>query len=192
MPDKNVRPLGRSSLIERAIECAVRLGGEIVLSTDYDPTLIRYPSRTIFMDRPPKLATPSASTWDVLADLANKLRWSKDDVIVLLQPTALHEDRLGIVRTLLRDHIIPAVTVEKFPERWHPWYALAHDCHNHPPPSRHGLPERFRPNGLVYVLSGCTARRGSFWQDCPKLYEVQNVTNIDTMDDWHEAVELYG
>ena len=192
VPDKNVRPLGSGSLIDRALACAERLGGEVVLSTDYDPTLIKYPSRTIFMDRPEKLATHDTSMWDVLADLAHKLRWDKDDLIVLLQPTSLHEDRYGVVRTILRDGFLPTVTVEKFPDKWHPWYALAPDCHNHPPTSRHALPERFRPNGLAYAMSGCTARRGSFWQDCPRLYEVHNVVNIDTMDDWHDAVELYG
>ena len=192
VPAKNIRPLGAKSLLDRAISCADDLGGEIVISTDYEQSDYHAPKRALVLTRPPRLATHDASMWDVLADLGQKLGWKRQDTVVLLQPTSLHPDRPGIVRTILKEHHRPAVTVERFPERWHPWYAISPDCYNHPPKTRQGLPVRFRANGLAYVMSGCTARRGSFWQDCPKFYEVSDVINVDTLADWCQAVSIYG
>ena len=56
VPDKNIRPLGSSSLIGRAIETAEELGGEIVITTDYDQSLFRAPRGALLMDRPPHTA----------------------------------------------------------------------------------------------------------------------------------------
>ena len=192
VPAKNITPLGGMSLLERAIVCADQVGGELVISTDYPQSMFRAPRRSVILNRPPRLAADNASMWDVLTDLGHKLQWTKEDTVVLLQPTSLHQDRAGIVKTILHDAIRPAVTVERFPDKWHPWYALCPECPNHPPPSRHGLPARFRPNGLAYIMSGCTAKKGTFWQDTPKFYEVEGVTNIDTPADWAEAERIYG
>lgn len=193
VPDKNIRPLGSSSLIARAIETADALGGDIVITTDYDTALFRYPKRALIVDRPAHLATRDASMWDVLSDLGHKLRWKCQDTIVLLQPTSLHEDRAGVIKTILKDHHRPCVTVDRYPDKWHPWYALSQSGERCAmPTNRHKLPPRFRPNGLAYIMSGCTARRGEFWQSAPRIYEVPGVLNIDSLSDWQEAVRLYG
>lgn len=192
VPAKNIRPFGSSSLLQRAIDCAEALGGEIVITTDYERSLFAAPERAIVLPRQPSLATHDASMWDVLADVGHTLRWKHQDTIILLQPTSLHEDRVGVIQTILKEHHRPSVTVDRYPERWHPWYALTPDVPNYVPTSRHGLPVRYRANGLAYIMSGCTARKGTFWEDHPKLYEVQGVTNIDTQADWAEAVRLYG
>lgn len=192
VPDKNIRPLGSACLIERAIQVAGYLGAELVISSDYPKHLIRCPPTVLFLDRPSHLASHDASMWDVVADVARTLHWGKSDTIVLLQPTSLHHDRSGVVRAMLEEDRLPIVSVDRFPDKWHPWYALAPGCHNYPPTSRHGLPARYRSNGLAYIMSGDTARRGNFWQDCPKLHEVEGVLNIDSQTEWAEAVRLYG
>jgi CMP-N-acetylneuraminic acid synthetase len=184
--------LGSSTLVGLALSTAASLGGEVVLSTDYASHQIERDENVIFLTRMPRLATSEASMWDVLADIGKTLHWSRSDLIVLLQPTSLHEDRAGIVKLMLRENLVPSCTVERYPDRWHPWYACAPGCHNYPPRLRQGLPPRFRPNGLAYVMTGDVALTGAFWEACPKLYEVPGVTNIDTPEDWAEAVRLYG
>lgn len=192
VPDKNIRPLGSSSLLDRAIRVGEQLQAKIVVTTDYPSDLVRVPAHALLLPRPPHLATHDASMWEVLMDLGQTLHWERDDLIVLLQPTSLHRDRARIVATIMRDGAVPSVTVERFPERWHPWYALTPKGPHNVPTSRHDLPERFRPNGLAYLMSGELARRGTFWAAHPTFYEVPDVTNVDTPEDWKEAVQRYG
>ena len=191
VPDKNVRPLGRASLLERAVETALALGGHTVLSTDYGGLAPSGPHVTV-VEREPALATDSASMWDVLADIGHRFKWKDRDVVVLLQPTSLHPDRANIIKTILKDGRRHALTADRFPDKWHPWYAMARASMNYIPSSRQNLPPRFRPNGLAYVMSGCTARHGAFWESMPEIYEVDGVTNVDTPEDWAEAERLYG
>jgi len=194
VPNKNFRPLGASSLVDRALQCAGSVPGTVVLSTDADTTDLSLPRGVRVDHRPAELATDRTPMSLVLSHLFHALGWAHDDLIVLLQPTSLHPRRGGVVREMMRTCTLPVCTVDRYPDRWHPWYAQDAQQPHQPPACRQGLPPRFRPNGLVYLLSGATARRGSFWADHPTFYEMAPgaVLNIDTPDDWAEAERQYG
>ena len=193
--DKNVRPLGSMSLLDRAANVALQLGHRAIITTDYPPDheYVRHQAHWCH-PRPPHLATDTTPIWAVLSHLYAELHWHDNDMIVLLQPTSLHPTRAEVVRAMLNSGAVPSCTVDRYPDRWHPWYAQDAQQPHQPPACRQGLPPRFRPNGLVYLLSGATARRESFWADHPTFYEMAPgaVLNIDTPDDWAEAERQYG
>ena len=187
--NKNVKLLGTTTPLRMAIQCAGVLGGKVVVTTDYHHT-----DDPIFVTRPAHLATDTASMWAVLSDLYTTQHWRDDDIIVLLQPTSLHKDRAGIAKMMLKEGHLPSCTVDRYPDRWHPWYAQVPNYPHPSPKCRQDLPPRFRPNGLVYLMSGATARKESFWYDKPKFYELDpgSVINVDTEADWQEAERVYG
>lgn len=192
MPGKNLRKLGALTLIDRAVLDGLALGVIPLVSTDYTREEMRVFGDYRHVPRPPELATDKASMWAVLSHLYREQHWRDEDRIVLLQPTSLHKDRTEIAKRMLKEGVIPSCTVDRVPDRWHPWYAQSADSPHCPPSCRQSLPPRFRPNGLVYLLSGATARKESFWADQPKFYDTPDVINIDTPKDWAEAECVYG
>jgi CMP-N-acetylneuraminic acid synthetase len=189
VPNKNFRPLGAEPLWLRAVNCGRTFAMGVIVSSDLDPP---FPSPCVWVGRPPELATDKTPMWAVLSHLSREYRWRDEDIIVLLQPSSLHPDRATIARKMFAEGVLPACTVVRYPDKWHPWYAQCPQNPHSAPACRQGLPSRFRPDGLVYILSGATARRESFWNDHPKFYEVEGTLTIDTPEDWAEAERQYG
>jgi len=191
VPNKGLRPLAGTSIVERALEVATAIGGETIVTTDYPQSLlpVSYPYQ--YHARPALLAKDTAPMSEVLALLAQYYRWSQDDIIVLLQPTSLHPQRASLILTAL-DGPIPAVSVDRFPDRWHPYYSINPQRPFLPPPCRQGLPVRYRPNGLFYLMTGAMAGGGSLWLHKPVYVETPGTINIDEEADWQEAEAVYG
>ena len=128
---------------------------------------------------------------EVLLFLAQAYQWGTDDLIVLLQPTSLHPHRAGLIVQALKGSI-PAVSVDRYPDRWHPHYAITPGRPFLPPPCRQGLPTRYRPNGLFYLMTGGMVRSSSLWLHKPVYVETPGTINIDEETDWQDAEAVYG
>ena len=114
-------------------------------------------------------------------------------VVVLLQPTSLHPERALLIRSELADCTLPTISVDRYPDRWHPYYTIDPRYVRHAQPTyRQSLPVMYRANGLFYLISGRSARLGTWWDDNPRFVETPGVINIDTPEDWAEAERVYG
>ena len=191
VPNKGLRPLGGKSIIERALDVADAIGGETIITTDYPQALLPTTHPYLYHARPAMLAQDTAPMNEVLSLLAHTYRWGTDDIIVLLQPTSLHPDRAALILAALFGPI-PCVSVDRYPDRWHPYYSINPMRPFLPPPCRQGLPVRYRPNGLFYIMTGGMAKAGSMWLHKPVYVETPDTINIDTEADWQEAEAVYG
>jgi CMP-N-acetylneuraminic acid synthetase len=196
VPDKNRRRFaGGPCLIERAVETARQLGGQILLTTDYAVDALPTWVRPYYVPRPPHLATNTASMLDVLCDLGEKCGWTERDQIVLLQPTSLAiphttRDEVILVGPWLSS-LKTVISAHRVPSYWHPFYCQDSEHPHLPPACRQTLPERYRPNGLFYIMNGRTARMRSLWS-APVVFAVCDCYNIDTPKDWADAERSYG
>lgn len=192
--NKNNRPLGRATLIERAIETAMVFTDpkRIVLTTDYARTDMPSWVWPFYHSRPKHLCNDVAPMGAVLQDVASWLSVPDDDLVVLVQPTSLHENRAALIAEALVTKRLPCVSADRVPDKWHPYYCMDPDYPHAPPLVRQKLPLRYRPNGLFYILNGKMARAQSMWRMAPAFVETPGTLNIDTEDDWMEAERLYG
>lgn len=91
IPGKNLRHLGRDTLIDLALDCALRAGAHPVITSDLDIPL-RTCSQALFggltwIDRPPDLAQDDTPMIAVVQHALAQIPGPADQVIVLLQPT---------------------------------------------------------------------------------------------------------
>jgi len=101
IPRKNIRPLAGKPLIAWTIEAAQKskLLDQYLVSTE-DPGIKKMARlwHAPVLDRPARLATDSAKTWDVVKDI---LKHIEADIIVLLQPTSPIRDP-GLIDSSIR------------------------------------------------------------------------------------------
>jgi CMP-N,N'-diacetyllegionaminic acid synthase len=194
VPNKNLRPLAGKSLLERAVEVARQFPAQIDISTDYEVWDLPESCQAYHFRRPVRYATPDASMSDVIIHWASARPLTHDDDVLLLQPTSLHPNRMGLIRDALAVSSRPVISVDRYPPRWHPAYALIPQCGVvHPmPTTRQSLSVRYRANGLFYLMDGRRAKEGCLWKPLPTYIETPGVINIDTEADWLEAERQYG
>lgn len=192
VPHKNIRPFaGGMSLLERAVRVANALEAFTLVVTDYAVNDLPMSVRPFYTPHPEM--GPKHSVLDMLVRVGNQCEWDEMDDIILLQPTSLSkppESRVALIKSWM-DASFSVVSAWKVPERWHPDYAQNPDEPHQPPRCRQGLPPRYRPNGLFYIMGGRTARDNGLWQSQPTFVEC-DCFNIDTQADWDEAEQAYG
>jgi CMP-N,N'-diacetyllegionaminic acid synthase len=130
LPRKNVRPLGGIPLIAHTIREALKskLASRVVVSTD-DAEIRRISLRhgaEVPFKRPPKYATDTASTYDVVRHATGEIE--KDgsivDVVVILQPTSpLRNSKdidaaIGLLLCEKADSVI-SVSPARIPPAWY-------------------------------------------------------------------------
>lgn len=193
---KNIKPLGGvKSLIERAADVAAEIGvDQTWISTDYVPRDLPPSLRPIHHARPASLASDKSAMSEVIVEWAQKVGVKPTDTVLLLQPTTLHPKRGELIAGALRRGRVPSMAVDRYPDRWHPWYAIDPQGSSQPhlPIRRQALPLRLRPNGLWYLLTGAMALKGVLVSVGMTYVETPGALNIDTPEDWADAERLYG
>lgn len=195
VPNKNLRPLGPQSLVERAVDVALALTADVIeISTDYEIWDLPESCQPYHLRRPVKYCEADTSMSDVLIHWAATHILTDEDTVILLQPTSLHPKRAEKVLSALSHPTRPIIAVEPIPTKYHPFYALIpHAIVNHPMPTcRQDLPPRYVANGLFYILSGMGAKNGYIWKPRPTYLVCQHVLNINDPDDWTLAEKVYG
>ncbi|MDH5373687.1 MAG: acylneuraminate cytidylyltransferase family protein, partial [Acidimicrobiia bacterium] len=89
LPGKNLKLVGRMSLVERAIDVAIHSDGVnlvVVSSDDPDVLALAEARKVVGLPRPPALAGDSVSTLQVAGHVASL--FPDADPFVLLQPTS--------------------------------------------------------------------------------------------------------
>lgn len=100
-PNKNLQRLSGLSLLDRTIKFVTHLGlfDRVIVTTDYRED--EYISGNYEVrKRPKELATSSATMVDVLLDVVNSCGLSKEDFVVLFQPTSPFRSK-GSVESVL-------------------------------------------------------------------------------------------
>jgi CMP-N-acetylneuraminic acid synthetase len=127
---KNVLKIGNETLIERAINSALKSKklNKVILSTE-DYEILKIAKKTnieIPFKRPLKLAKDSSSVYDVMRHAINYLQKKQDyipDIVVLLQcsspfRTSLHIDK--VINKLIKTRADAVITITKpdYPAYW--------------------------------------------------------------------------
>lgn len=100
-PNKNLQRLSGLSLLDRTIKFVTHLGlfDRVIVTTDY--TEDEYISGNYEVrERPKELATSSATMVDVLLDVVNFCGLSKEDFVVLFQPTSPFRTKDSVEKVL--------------------------------------------------------------------------------------------
>jgi CMP-N-acetylneuraminic acid synthetase len=125
---KNLRFLGFSTLVHRAIKVAKRLRNPkiIVLSTDDKTIIKRYTKKVDFcIERSPELSSSSAHISDVILDTLNRIPQLKgDDLLILLEPSSPNRNLTEIsdaIETVIKYNYKSLITVSKLEPKYHPF-----------------------------------------------------------------------
>ena len=171
IPKKNIRLLNGKPLITWSIDCAQSCGffDEIFVSTDSQEIVkVAQSSHVSILQRPPELATDTASGTDVfinsIMSIAQKASVGTDSFFLYLQPTSPLRSPEDIRNAL-------NIAVEKGADS----VVSVCECEHHPflcntlPPdlsmasflkpgtegkNRQELPKYYRLNGAIYILRG--------------------------------------
>lgn len=197
LPGKNLLKVEGRTLVEHAIDCGLnaRSVDRVVLTTD-DPEVLRLPidPSVVRIERPPELATDSASTSAVLHDVIT--RTGVPRVVVLLQPTSplrTPEDVDRTVDALLSHRGTPSVATAARLEHplewcfdvsggeiqpifgWEPFTTRSQD-----------LPTRYTLNGAVYAVRGDhVSARGPLVGPGTRIIEMPASRSVD-VDTYHD------
>ena len=189
IPQKNLCLLAGKTLVERAVETALCVSRpeNIIVTTDYEPNEIPASCRPFWSRRPPYLATDDTAMVGVLRFEAARRAWGSGDTVILIQPSSVHPNRSVITTQSLEQNY--AMTGVKYPTRWHPFYAVevGYDVL---PRNRQGLPDVYRPDGLVYIIRDIAMLDMYNPYSGPVLPTVGTVT-IDTLEDLREAERVF-
>jgi CMP-N,N'-diacetyllegionaminic acid synthase len=124
VPNKNLRRLGERTLIWHAVECSLNVpcrSGDTVVTTDIEG----YRDDRVFtlIQRPPELAQDDTPMIDVVKHVLGQIPGPDDQIIVLLQPTAVFRtpahvrNAIGLLREKQADSV---VSVVELPATHHP------------------------------------------------------------------------
>ena len=114
-PNKNLQRLSGLSLLDRTIKFVTHLGlfDRVIVTTDYIED--EYISGNYEVrERPKELATSSATMVDVLLDVVNFCGLSKEDFVVLFQPTSPFRTKDSVEKVLgLQEGYDSVITVKE-------------------------------------------------------------------------------
>lgn len=163
LPGKNIRLLGGKPLYRHSVDTALAAGiGRVIVTTDipsiWEDTL---PEQVERVHRPPNLAADSTTMAEVMLDLLPACGLEKA-LIIILQPTSPFRTpetiRRGLAEYLGSDCKM-LMSVSKADSSILKW-GFVEDGQFRPVSdpgfcfaNRQSLPEVFRPNGALYILS---------------------------------------
>lgn len=187
IPDKNFRTLpGGGSLVTLAIDFALQLGGQIVLSTDHPAfagRILKHENRDVTcLARPDVLSGDNVPMALVVEHVLTHVAGEPEQPVVLLQPTTPNRS-VGMVRKCLKlvdEFGLCAATMSKVPDKYSRGVPLMYGTAVLPP-RRQDCPE-------TYVFTGdCYAFRRSVGWPTMRVWTaivVGESINIDTPADW--------
>jgi N-acylneuraminate cytidylyltransferase len=199
LKNKNLKLIGRKTLVQRAIEIPVSLGITTIVSSD--SRKIRKIARTygaIPHIRNKSLSEDQTTSEDVVLSIMNELKFSGVDEILLLQPTSPLRQKNQFVKFLetwdnikYEDNVDQAISVtretsdywvyrKKDPVRVR---ELISNSSRRIPRNSQQREYIFRENGLYYISKIKTlARNKSFVNGKLGLIETDKITAIDIDD----------
>lgn len=203
--DKNIRELGEKPLIAWTIETAFRSGIQrVIVNTDsieYGNIAREYGAEV--MIRPLELAQDETSMYEVLKNEIPKIE-PRPELVVLMQPTSPFRNKNQVMSAISflvnnMDEYDSLIAVEKVPDRYNPSQVivatpLGFRMANGSPVSnrvtrRQESPEAFVPTGSLYIFKTSNLEKGSFYGDKVMLFESESSININSQEDWNEAVK---
>ena len=187
-PGKALRSFRGKTLLEWAVRAAEALvpPNRIVVTTDYEPQDLPPAVLPYWHRRPDDLCLDDVPMADVLRWASMRKLMPPTDHVILLQPSSWHPDRAAIARLVVEQDA--ALTGARYPDRWHPYYAI--EVTHGLPHARQGLPEVHRPDGLVYYVR--VDMLDEVEPFIGPVVPVEGTHVIDTEDDWRELVRAYG
>ena len=212
VPGKNIKVLAGKPLIAFTVEQvnASNYIDRLILSTD--DIAIADVARTIGLEvpfmRPEQLANDTAGSLAVVQHALDFVEANGEyyDAVCLLQVTSPYrpdgaiDEAIALFQSRKPDSL---VSVRKVPDEFNPHWTFEIDSNDRLNiatgeekiiPRRQELPPAYHRDGAIYITSVETIRNKesllgddivAFPIDSPKLI------NIDTMDDWNEAVNFY-
>jgi CMP-N,N'-diacetyllegionaminic acid synthase len=205
LPGKNVIDFCGKPLIAWTIEAAKdsRYVDRVVVSTD-DPKIAavsRQYGADVPFERPPHLASDTASSYDVVLHVLDQL--SDYDLILLLQPTsplrtAVHIDEaLELLVSRAADNCISVVAVSENPH----WMVVLDDqlrikkflATEAPVQRRQDLPPLYLPNGAIYISRKTVLKTsGTLIHDGAVAYPMAASVSIDIDDKYDlQAAKIF-
>ena len=199
IPRKNLRKIGKYSLLERAIrfcQAAPRIDRVIVSTDDAEMQAIAKSYGVASPSlRPPHLATDTATAADVVSQVIEESGIAAG-YICIVQATSpfrrladLHEMTSAFEATKMRSAVSLALLDEPRPEKLkrieggmvRPYLATSHEG------PRQVLPQPYRLNGAFYIISreAFLAERRFLLDDCmPFIMPDAHSHNLDSQTDW--------
>lgn len=211
LPRKNILPLCGKSLVQRAWECArdSEVFDRVILSTDDEEIASHGRSAGVEVPflRPAALADDSSPMIDVAVHALDFLRESEGDIpdaLMILQPTSPLRTPEHIRRAvrMLADHDA-VCSVLPLPQDLSPYYLMKireDGCLDFFMSDgarftrRQDLPIAYRREGTIFLTRSevILAQRSFYGARCkPMFMDASEVLNIDTPEDWEEAVILF-
>ncbi len=208
IPNKNFRQLCGRTPVERAWDVANKARADVIaITSDVEIEYMvnisgPYVNDFLTIRRPAELAQDDTPMFAVVQHALQQIPGEFDDVIVLLQPTAvLREPRhvTAAITKLRETKADSVVSVVALPLTHNPeWqYTVRDDQLEHWPETyggegvanRQELSQTYIRDGTVYSFRRMTLETGTIYgNDCRALIiPASESCSLDTMDDWHEA-----
>jgi len=209
IPGKNLRKLGGESLVSRAMTCAVQVGCDpVVISTDLDAFavdgVVQPPFRVVW--RTPELAGDTVPMIDVVRHVLESIPGPDDQIIVLLQPTAVfrtaaHVARgIALLRYTLVDSVVSVVDIGVRDQVLHIGEhgrlepLLSGMYWHNVPPNRQDQPRAYRRDGTVYAFWRRTVINYGHLYGAyvvPLIIPPDETCDLDTESDWADVVRRF-
>jgi len=212
VPGKNIKILAGKPLIAFTVEQvnASTQVDRLILSTDDNEiadVALSIGLEVPFM-RPDELANDTAGSLAVVQHALDfaEAQGEKYDAVCLLQVTSPYrpdgciDEAIKLFKKTKPDSL---VSVRKVPDEFNPHWTFEIGSDNRLNistgeekiiPRRQELPAAYHRDGAIYITSVDTIRnKGSLLGDDIVAFPIDSpkLINIDTMDDWNEAVEFY-
>lgn len=213
IPHKNIKRLGGKPLIVHTLECSLKCAdlNEIVVSTD-DKQIAAIAREYDFpvLQRPPELATDTASKWDVFRQIAGIYHpdilvdldtgcpfRSPEDISGCIQLLNTSEDDLfyGVVMTAYEAERSPFFNMVVKRGFFNPAYCVVDGDIEKPITRRQDAPPVYSLSPSVVAIQASNLKMYNHWSQCRLgIYTVprSRALDIDTEDDWTYAEYLIG
>lgn len=210
VPNKNIRDLGGKPLIQYTIDQAVASGvfDEIFISSDSEEIMAIAQENKVVMPflRPENLSGDHVPMRAVIEHVLEYYKGEGKLVnnIMLLQPTCPFrsvEDITEVKKKFEGDDLESVISVKQVPNKFNPYWVYTDNgngeislfCGDHEPVSRRqSLPKAYYREGSVYYFAAYNLEKyGNIYGSKIGFHEIHRDTvNIDTLDDFDEALKL--
>ncbi len=208
IPHKNRKLLGGRPLLQYTAEAALgsQLLSNVIFSSE-DETLMEIANGlgiSVPFKRPDHLASDTAGSLEVVQHALQAL--SEDyDAVCLLQvttPFRTSQDIDNAINRFMESGTDSLISVQKVPHQYNPHWVFEENNgilriatgEQHIIKRRQELPDAYIRDGAIYITkTEVLLQKNSFFGDSIAHIELdpERHVNIDTMEDWEKAEELY-
>lgn len=208
---KNIRSFDGHPLLGYTIKNAIKSGifDKVFLTTDCEEMASigrKYGAEVPFI-RPKEFATDTSAMIDVIKHALNEIIANNylPDIIILLQPTSPFRRNQDIVSALALMQDNPksdsVISVELVPQHYSPHYVVKINNnktieHFMPNSStitrRQDTPLAYTRNGQFYIIKCSTImkKKSIYGDQCLPYITSHNAVNLDTEEDWLDAMNM--